>query len=79
MILQYWKVPEECKNRVTPTHLHQTTEVGITLLSTSLKLLTKIIANEITSIMLIGEEQQGTNRFTNDALFIPTQRVEKLK
>ena len=50
---------------------------GITLLSTSLKLLTKIIAEEITSITPISEEQQESrkNRSTTDALFILRQLV----
>ena len=52
---------------------------GITLLSTSLKLLTKIIAKEITSITPTNEEQQGfrKNRSTTNALFIFRQLVEK--
>lgn len=85
IILQHGKIPEEWKNSITVPIFKKGEKTdpanyrGITLLSTSLKLLTKIIADKISSIMPIREEQQGfrRNRSTTDALFILRQLVEK--
>lgn len=52
---------------------------GINLLSTTLKLTTRIISNKINSITQISEEQQGfrSGRSCNDAVFVIRQIIEK--
>ncbi|XP_045480919.1 uncharacterized protein LOC123685307 [Harmonia axyridis] len=52
---------------------------GINLLSTTLKLITKIITNKINNIIFLSDEQQGfrSGRSCKDAVFVMRQIVEK--
>lgn len=52
---------------------------GINLLSSTLKLITKIITNKINSIISLSDEQQGfrTGRSCTDAVFVIRQIAEK--
>lgn len=78
------KIPEEWRKSITIPIFKKGSKAepknyrGITLLSTVLKLLTKIIADEVTQTG-ISEEQQGfrQNRSTIDAIFILRQITEK--
>lgn len=80
----YMKIPQEWKNSMSVSVFKKgditnpASYRGITLLSISLNFFTKIIADRITSIVPINEEQQGfrENRSTTDALFIIKQVVE---
>lgn len=85
IIIKTGSIPKEWKTSIT-IPIHKKGEKkdpknyrGICLLSTVLKLLTKILSQNLTEQININEEQQGfrRNRSTVDAIFILRQIIEK--
>ena len=85
MIMSTGEVSQEWKSSITiPIYKKEEKKDsrnyrGISLLNTSMKLLTKIITQHLSSTVSINKEKQGfrLNRSTIDAIFILRQIIEK--